>query len=141
MKGKVELIENVSFRLTSGSGHETRSDGPVEHGGTNAGMRPMELVLLGMGGCTAYDVVEILRKRRRPPDSLEIEIQAQRAEDVPKVFTGIHLKYFVKGDGITAKELERAIKLSLEKYCSATRMLSSTAEITFECQIIASSTD
>lgn len=136
MKGRVQLVRGVNFRVTSGSGHTSFTDGPPEHGGQNAGMRPMEMLLLGMGGCTAYDVVEILRKRRREPESLEIEIQAERAEEIPKVFTNIHLKYNVKGAGIRPRELVRAIELSLDKYCSATRMLAKTAEVTYEFNLL-----
>ena len=139
MRGKVELIEKVNFKLTSGSGHTTFSDGPPEHGGENRGMRPMEMVLLGMGGCTAYDVVEILRKFRRQPKLLQLELTAERADEIPAVFTKIHLKYTIDGAGIKAAEAERAIKLSLEKYCSATRMLASTAEITSEFELLKSS--
>ena len=96
----------------------------------------MEMVLLGMGGCTAFDVAQILRKRRREPELLEIELEADRADEVPKVFTRIHLNYRVKGEGITEREVQRAIELSLEKYCSATRMLASTAEITFNFEVV-----
>ena len=136
MNGKVELLDGVNFRLTSGTGHVTQSDGPAEEGGINAGMRPMEMVLLGMGGCTAFDVAQILRKRRREPDLLEIDLEAERATEVPKVFTRIHLKYRVRGKGITAREVQRAVELSLEKYCSATRMLAQTADITFELEVL-----
>lgn len=136
MKGSVQLLDGVNFQLTSGTGHCTQSDGPVEQGGKNAGMRPMEMVLLGMGGCTAFDVAQILRKRRREPDLLEIDLDAERADEVPKVFTRIHLQYRVRGKGITNREVQRAIELSLEKYCSATRMLAETAEITFEFQLL-----
>ncbi len=136
MDGRVELLDGVSFRLTSGSGHTTISDGPAEEGGRNSGMRPMEMLLLGMGGCTAFDIVQILRKRRRKLESLEIDIQADRASEVPKVFTHIHLKYRVKGAGITAREVQRAIELSLDKYCSATRMLAETAKITHEFEVL-----
>jgi len=136
VKGKVELIEGVNFRLSSGTGHVTECDGPAQEGGKNAGMRPMEMVLLGMGGCTAFDVANILRKRRHEPSLLEIEMQAQRADDVPKVFTHIHLKYRVQGTNITEREVERAIELSLDKYCSATRMLAETADITYEFELL-----
>ncbi len=138
MKGKVEWLDGVSFQLTSGTGHVTQSDGPQEEGGQNAGMRPMEMVLLGMGGCTAFDIAQILRKRRREPDLLEIDLEAQRADEVPKVFTSIHLKYRVRGEGITEREVQRAIELSLEKYCSATRMLAETAAISFEFEVLSS---
>ncbi len=136
MKGTVELIEGVNFRVTSGSGHTTCTDGPPQHGGTNAGMRPMEMVLLGMGGCTAYDVVEILRKSRRTVSRMEIQIEAARADDIPQVFTDIHLVYKVGGQGIQEKQVQRAIELSINKYCSATRMLSSTAKVTYQYEIV-----
>ncbi len=136
MEGRVELIDGVSFRLTSGTGHRVLTDGPADEGGKNAGMRPMEMLLLGMGGCTAFDVAQILRKRRRDPEVLEIDLDAERAEQPPKVFTRIHLKYRVKGVGITEQEVRRAIELSLDKYCSATRMLAQTAEISFEFRVL-----
>ena len=136
MKGRVQLVSGVNFRVTSGSGHASCTDGPPEHGGRNAGMRPMEMLLLGMGGCTAYDVAEILRKRRREPELLEIEIEAERADEIPKVFTKIHLKYTVKGAGIKSSEVARAVELSLGKYCSATRMLAKTAEVTHEFNLL-----
>ncbi len=135
MKGLVELVDGVSFKVTSGGGHSAILDGPPNHGGMDKGMRPMEMVLLGMGGCTAYDVVEILRKGRTDPDSLEVELEAQRADEIPAVFTHIHLKYNVAGKGIKHRQVERAIQLSIEKYCSATRMLSSTAKVTFEFEV------
>lgn len=136
MKGEVKLVDGVRFQVTSGSGHSTFTDGPPEEGGKNLGMRPMEMVLLGMGGCTAFDVVQILRKRRHEPEVVEIEMEAQRAEEVPKVFTAIHLKYRVKGADIKEREVQRAIELSIEKYCSATRMLASTAQVTFEFELL-----
>ena len=135
MKGTVELVEGVNFRVTAGSGHVSHTDGPPEHGGVNAGMRPMEMVLLGMGGCTAYDVVEILRKSRRSVDSLKIELEAKRADDIPQVFTAIHMVYKISAEGVTEREVKRAIDLSVTKYCSATRMLSSTAEVTYGYEI------
>ena len=136
MKGEVRLVDGVRFQVTSGSGHTTHTDGPPEEGGQNLGMRPMEMVLLGMGGCTAFDVVKILRKRRHEPELVEIQMDAQRADEVPKVFTAIHLKYRVKGEGIKENEVRRAIDLSIEKYCSATRMLASTAEVTYEFELL-----
>ncbi len=138
MQGSVKWLDGVNFQLTSGTGHSTESDGPAEAGGKNAGMRPMEMVLLGMGGCTAFDITQILRKRRRELDLLEIDLEAERADEVPKVFTRIHLKYRVAGADITAREVERAIELSLEKYCSATRMLAQTADITYEFELLPS---
>ncbi len=136
MKGQVKLVDGVRFEVTSGSGHSTYTDGPPEEGGQNLGMRPMEMVLLGMGGCTAFDVAKILRQRRREPELLEIEMEAQRADEIPKVFTAIHLKYRVKGARIKESDVQRAIELSIDKYCSATQMLSSTADVTFEFELI-----
>ncbi len=139
MKGEVRLVDGVRFQVTSGSGHSSFTDGPPEEGGKNLGMRPMEMVLLGMGGCTAFDIVQILRKRRHEPQLVEIEMEAERADSIPKVFTSIHLKYKVRGEGIKENEVKRAIDLSLEKYCSATRMLASTAEVTYEFELLDSS--
>ena len=135
MKGTVEFIDGVSFRVTSGGGHRAILDGPEEKGGQNWGMRPMEMVLLGMGGCTAYDVVEILRKARAEEISLRIEMEAERADSIPAVFTAIHLKYIVAAKNTSDRQVERAIQLSLDKYCSATRMLSSTAVVTFDFEL------
>ena len=140
MKGEVRLVDGVRFQVTSGSGHTTFTDGPPEEGGKNLGMRPMEMVLLGMGGCTAFDIVQILRKRRHEPQLVEIEMEAERADEVPKVFTAIHLKYRVRGEGIKQREVQRAIDLSLEKYCSATRMLAATAEVSYEFELLDAST-
>ncbi len=136
MKGIVEYSSAVRFEARSGTGHRLTLDGAPESGGQNSGMRPMEAVLLGMGGCTAYDVMQILRKQRKEPSALTIEMDAQRSEQVPKVFTGIHLKYRITGIGITGKQARRAIELSIEKYCSATAMLASTAEVTYECEVV-----
>ncbi len=136
MEGTVEWLQGVNFRVTSGSGHVSHTDGPAESGGVNAGMRPMEMVLLGMGGCTAYDVVEMLRKSRCDVSALKIEMHAQRADEIPQVFTAIHLHYQVAGDGITAQKVQRAIDLSIQKYCSATRMLAATASVTCDFEIM-----
>lgn len=140
MRGSVSLVDGVRFQVTSGSGHVTFTDGPPEEGGRNHGMRPMEMVLLGMGGCTAFDVVQILRKRKHEPQCVEIEMDAERSDGVPRVFTAIHLRYRVRGHGIKEREVQRAIELSLDKYCSVTRMLASTARITFEFELLDSLT-
>lgn len=136
MKGVVKLAGDVRFNARSGTGHDLVLDGAPESGGLNQGMRPMEAVLLGMGGCTAYDVAQILRKQRVEVELLEVEMDAERAEDVPKVFTRIHLTYRAGGAGITQKGLDRAIGLSIEKYCSATKMISSTATVTYDTEIV-----
>ncbi len=136
MEGTIEWLQGVNFRVTSGSGHVSHTDGPEQSGGVNAGMRPMEMVLLGMGGCTAYDVVQMLRKSRCDIETLKIDIRAQRADEIPQVFTAIHLHYRVAGDGVTGQKVRRAIDLSIEKYCSATRMLAATASVTYDFEIM-----
>jgi putative redox protein len=110
-------------------------DGPEELGGSDAGVRPIELFLIGLGGCTGMDVISILQKKRLALDDFEIEIGAERAEEHPKVFTKIHLKYVVYGEGIKPKDVERAIELSEEKYCSAQAMLSPAVEISSSYEI------
>ncbi|MCX7628352.1 MAG: OsmC family protein [Methylophilaceae bacterium] len=135
MKARVKWIEQVSFVGESDSGHAVVMDGAPEAGGRNIGMRPMELLLIGMGGCSAFDVVTILKKARQPITDCVAEITAERAEEVPKVFTRIHVHYVVTGNGLVASQVERAIKLSMEKYCSASHMLGKTAHITHDFEI------
>ena len=132
MKARIKWVEGVSFVAETGSGHALLVDGAPEAGGRNLGARPMELVLAGAAACTAFDVVWILRKARQPVSDCVVEAEAERAEADPKVFTRIHLKYRVAGKGLNPAQVERAVKLSKEKYCSATLMLARTAEITFE---------
>lgn len=136
MKATIELQENVHFRATAGSGAVIDMDGPEEYGGTGQGARPMETVLIGMGGCASFDVVHILRKRRLTIDSCVAEIEAERADTDPKVFTKIHLHFKVAGEGLTEKAVGRAVELSAEKYCSASIMLGKTAEITHSFELI-----
>jgi putative redox protein len=132
MKARIKWVEGVRFVAETGSGHALIVDGAAEAGGRNLGPRPMELVLAGTAACTAFDVVWILRKARQPVSDCVVEAEAKRAEADPKVFTHIHLKYRVAGKGLNPAQVERAVKLSKEKYCSATLMLARTAEITFE---------
>jgi putative redox protein len=132
MKARIKWVEGVRFVAETGSGHALIVDGAAEAGGRNLGPRPMELVLAGTAACTAFDVVWILRKARQPVSDCVVEAEAERAEADPKVFTRIHLKYRVTGKGLNPAQVERAVKLSKEKYCSATLMLARTAEITFE---------
>lgn len=136
MKARVKWIEAVSFVGETGSGHALVIDGAPEHGGRNLGPRPMEVVLTGTAACTAFDVVSILRKARQPIADCIVEAEAERAAAEPKVFTRIHLKYTIAGRGLDPHQVERAIKLSKEKYCSATLMLAKTAQITFEMAIV-----
>lgn len=123
----------------SDSGHAVVMDGPEEHGGRNLGVRPMEMLLLGMGGCTEFDVVHILTKGRHQVDLCEVELTAERADTEPKVFSHIHVHFRVAGPELTEKIVERAVKLSAEKYCSASIMLGATAEITHDFELLESS--
>jgi putative redox protein len=136
MKARIKWIQGVSFVGESGSGHAVVIDGAPDAGGRNLGPRPMELVLLGMASCSAFDVVEILRKARQPVGDCVVEADAERAPTVPRVFTRIHLTYRVAGRGLDARQVTRAATLSTEKYCSATRMLAKTAEVSFDVVIV-----
>ncbi len=129
MKARIKWSEGMSFVAQTGSGHALVVDGAPEHGGRNLGARPMELVLAGAAACTAFDVVLILRKARQPVTDCVVEAEADRAAVEPKVFTRIRLAYTVAGHGLDPRQVERAVKLSKEKYCSATIMLGRTAEI------------
>jgi putative redox protein len=136
MKTRVKWVEGVSFVGETGSGHAIVIDAAPEHGGRNLGARPMELVLMGTASCTAFDVVMILKKARQPIADCTVDAEAQRAATDPKVFTKIHFKYTVAGRGLDPRQVERAVKLSKDKYCSATLMLAKTAEVTYEIAII-----
>lgn len=135
MKVRIKWVENVCFVGESESGHALVMDGAPDGGGRNLGPRPMETVLIGTGGCTAYDVVHILRKARAPVSDCVVEIAAERAPEDPKVFTSIHLHFIVSGKGLKAQQVERAIQLSAEKYCSASIMLGKTAQITHDFEL------
>ena len=135
MKVRVKWIENVAFVAESESGHAFVMDGAPDGGGRNLGPRPMETVLMGTGGCTAYDVVHILKKARAPVEDCVVEIEADRAAEDPKVFTRIHFHFVLTGKGLKPQQVERAIHLSAEKYCSASIMLAKTAEITHDFEI------
>lgn len=135
MQARIVWSEGMSFVAESGSGHAIVLDGSPEHGGRNLGPRPMEAVLMGAGGCTAFDVVMILKKSRQPVTDCVVELEAERAETDPKVFTKIHFHYRIKGNGLDPKKVRSAVELSKEKYCSATIMLAKTAEITYAITI------
>lgn len=135
MKVRIKWLEGVSFVGESESGHALVMDGAAEGGGRNLGPRPMETVLIGTGGCTAYDVVHILRKSRAPVTDCVVQIDAERAAEDPKVFTRIHFHFVVTGKGLKPAIVERAIALSAEKYCSASIMLGKTAAITHDFEI------
>ncbi len=133
MKARIKWLDHMSFIGESGSGHSVVMDGPPEAGGRNLGVRPMEMMLLGLGGCTAFDVVMILKKARQPVEDCIVDIDAERGDGIPSVFTKIHLKYVIKGSELSEKQVDKAVKLSAEKYCSASKMLEDAGvEITYE---------
>lgn len=135
MKARVKLLEGMTFVAESGSGHAVVVDASPDVGGRDLGPRPMELVLMGTGACTAIDVMLILRKSRQAVTDCVVELDSERATEAPKVFTRIHMHYVVTGKALAANQVERAVKLSKEKYCSATAMLGATAEITWDFEI------
>lgn len=137
MKVTVELQQNVNFKGTSGSGHNIMMDGPPDHGGENLGARPMETLLIGLGGCASFDVVHILRKKRKNVASCVAEIEAERATEEPRVFVKIHLHFKVAGEDLSEKAVAQAVQLSAEKYCSASIMLGKTADISHSFEIVA----
>ncbi|XZG69551.1 OsmC family protein [Chitinibacteraceae bacterium HSL-7] len=136
MKVRLKWVEEVSFLAQSESGHAVLMDGPPEGGGRNLGPRPMEMVLMGAAGCSTYDVIHILKKGRADVRDCVVDVDAQRADSEPKVFTKIHLHFTVTGKGLKTEQVERAIRLSAEKYCSATIMLAKTAEVTHDFTVI-----
>jgi putative redox protein len=123
MQARVKWVQDVMFVTESGSGHAVVVDGAPEYGGRNMGPRPMELLLMGLGGCTAFDVVTILKKARQDVTSCEAELSAERADAVPAVFTKIHVRFVVKGKGLKEAQVKKAVDLSADKYCSASIML------------------
>lgn len=137
MKARVKWLDNMSFVGESGSGHSVVMDGPPDIGGRDLGVRPMEMLLLGMGGCASIDIVMILKKMNQNISDCEVEIEAQRADSEPKVFTSIHLHFVVSGHELQEKKVERAIKLSAEKYCSASIMLGQVAKVTHDFELVA----
>ncbi len=136
MKTRIKWVQDVTFVGESGSGHSVVMDGAPEAGGRNLGVRPMELVLMGLGGCTAFDVMLILRRGREQVTDCVIELDGERAENDPKVFTRIVMRYIVTGRKLDRKKVERAVQLSAEKYCSASAMLAKTAQIEHAIEII-----
>lgn len=135
MHVRIKWVEGVSFVGESETGHAVVLDGAPENGGRNIGMRPMEMLLIGMGACTSFDVVMILQKARQPIVDCVAEVSADRADEIPKVFTKIHVHFVITGDNLNATLVGRAVKLSAEKYCSASIMLSKSVEITHDYEI------
>ena len=123
MQATVKWVDGRMFVGESGSGHAVVMDGPPDHGGRNIGIRPMELLLIGVGGCSSFDVIDILQKGRHAVTDCVAELSAERADTVPSVFTKIHLHFKVTGKDLSPSAVERAVKLSAEKYCSASIML------------------
>ncbi len=136
MECKIRWIGGMSFAAQTSSGHMVVMDGAAEGGGQNLAPRPMELLLAGTGGCSAYDVVLILKRGRQRITGCEVSLKAERAQSDPKVFTRIHLHYTIRGKDLKADAVERAVALSAEKYCSASAMLAKTAQITHDVEIV-----
>ena len=136
MKATVDWTGNASFKVTSGSGHSVQLDGPPDHGGRNLGPRPMEMLLMGLGGCSSFDVMSILNKSRQDVTACHAELEADRADAIPAVFTRIHLHFVVTGNRLKENLVKRAVSLSAEKYCSASIMLEKAGvEITHSYEI------
>ncbi len=136
MKARVKWVEGIAFMGETESGHAVVMDGAPTVGGRNLGPRPMEMLLLGAGGCSSIDVIMILKKSRQAVSDCYVELSAERAETEPKVFTKIHMHFVVKGKDIKPEAVEKAVKLSAEKYCSASIMLGATAEMTHDFEVV-----
>ena len=136
MNISVNWVDGLLMVGKSDSGHTITMDGPPESGGENLGVRPMEMLLIGVAGCTMIDVVTTLKKMRQDLSHLETKINAERATDHPKVFTDIHIQFILKGQNLDEKKVDKAITLSAEKYCSASIMLGETATITHDFEVI-----
>ncbi len=136
MQATVKWVDGRMFVGESGSGHAVVMDGPPDHGGRNMGIRPMEMILLGLGGCSSFDVVEILQKGRHNVSDCVAELTAERVDAIPSVFSKIHLHFKVMGNNLKQSAVERAVKLSAEKYCSASIMLAKSVEITHSFEVV-----
>ena len=139
MQARVKWLDNLSFVGESGSGHSVVMDGSIEHGGRDLGIRPMEMVLLGLGGCSSIDIVLMLKKARQDVSDCQVVLEAKRADAVPAVFTSVTMKFVIEGRNLSRKQVDRVVALSVEKYCSVTKMLESSVEIKSEVEIIDSS--
>ena len=137
MKATVKWVDNAMFLGESGSGHSVVMDGPEGHGGRNMGVRPMEMLLMGVGGCASFDVMSILKKSRQQVVDCRAELTAERAEGVPSPFTSIHIQFIVTGNKLKEKQVENAVTLSATKYCSASMMMEAAgAEMTHGYEIV-----
>lgn len=135
MKVRVKWIGHMSFVAETGSGHSVVMDGPPDRGGHDLAARPMEMVLVGLGGCSTFDVVDILKKSRQPIQGCELEIEAKRADAIPAVFTKIHMHFIITGADLNENQVKRAVDLSMEKYCSVVEMLRNNVDITHDYEI------
>jgi putative redox protein len=135
MEVQIKWVDGVMFVGETGSGHAVVMDGPPEHGGRNVGIRPMEMILLGLGGCSSFDVVQILQKGRHDVTRCVTKISAERVDSIPSVFSNIHLHFEVSGNNLKETAVERAVRLSAEKYCSAAIMLEKAVEITHDFEV------
>ncbi|HDH15850.1 MAG TPA: OsmC family protein [Gammaproteobacteria bacterium] len=136
MRVEVDWLDGMAFEARGDSGHKVLIDASPDVGGKNRGSRPMEILLMGLGGCSSIDVMLMLKKSRQDVTNCKAVIEAKRADTVPAVFTHIHVHFIVKGRGLSAKHIERAVKLSAEKYCSASIMLSQAAEMTHDFEVL-----
>ncbi len=137
MKVRVRWTDHMSFVAETGSGHSVVMDGPPDHGGRNLAARPMEMILVGLGGCSAFDVVHTLNKARQPVKDCQVLLDAQRADSVPAVFTKVHLHFILAGPGLDPGRVKRSVELSVEKYCSVIMMLRESVDITYDYEVLA----
>ncbi len=135
VQAKVTLVDGMQFTGTATSGHKLSMDADDTSGGKNSGFRPMELLLVGFGGCSGMDVISILRKKRQPVAGLEINVQGEKTDSYPKIYKTVHIEYVVRGKGVAKEAVERAINLSLEKYCSVGATLAKAGSITHSFRI------
>lgn len=136
VEAKVTLVDGMQFKGTATSGHTLVMDAEEDAGGKNKGFRPMELLLVGFGGCSGMDVISILRKKRQNVSGLEINVKGEKTEDYPKIYKEVHIEYIVKGKGVEKAAVERAIELSLTKYCSVGATLAKAGKITHSYRIV-----
>jgi len=141
MKARIKWMEQRRFVAETGSGHTIEMDGPPDHGGRNLAARPMEMILVGLGGCSAFDVVEILEKSQQSIEDCQIIIEARRADDIPAVFTEIHLHFILVGAGLNERFVKRAVELSMEKYCSVAMMLRDSVDVSYDYEVLTDSTN
>lgn len=139
-KARVKWVDGMTFVGESGSGHGVVMDASPDIGGRDLGARPMEMILLGLGGCTAIDVLAILKKQRQKVTDCWVEIEGERRDEIPKVYVKVHSRFVVTGHGLDPKKVERAVQLSAEKYCSVAAMLEKTAEMTHDFEIVEAET-